>query len=165
MAAETVRLLRDDASTQHARRCTTQHELLPAEDRTQLLSRARQQRTQQPSDPSEPCPPTVIEIWPATPTLAATLELASASPPDGVCALVFASAKNPGGGYLKGSLAQEESLAVASALALCQEGQPLYAANRRDNCQALYHNSALFSPTVCQLEARNWWRGAGVCNR
>ena len=39
----------------------------------------------------------------------------------GLCVgvLNFASAKNPGGGFLNGSMAQEESLAIASAMYVC----------------------------------------------
>jgi hypothetical protein len=39
--------------------------------------------------------------------------------PDAAC-LVFASAKNPGGGFLTGAQAQEESIARSSALHPCQ---------------------------------------------
>jgi uncharacterized protein (TIGR02452 family) len=41
-------------------------------------------------------------------------------------ALNFASAKNPGGGFLSGSEAQEESLARASSLYACLEGRSMY---------------------------------------
>lgn len=47
-----------------------------------------------------------------------------------VAALVFASARNPGGGFLSGSEAQEESLARASGLYACQEGSPFYEHHR-----------------------------------
>ena len=44
--------------------------------------------------------------------------------------LNFASAKNPGGGFLNGSLAQEESLANHSALYACLEHDPMYSFHR-----------------------------------
>src|SRR5690348_12982156 len=39
----------------------------------------------------------------------------------GVACLVFASAKHPGGGFLSGAQAQEESIARSSALYHCQQ--------------------------------------------
>ncbi|MFJ8103089.1 TIGR02452 family protein [Lysinibacillus sp. NPDC096212] len=62
--------------------------------------------------------------------------------------LNFASAKNPGGGFLKGAMAQEESLAASSGLyktQLCNEGY--YKANR-SNRSMMYTNYAIYSPDV-----------------
>ncbi|QQP14672.1 TIGR02452 family protein [Lysinibacillus agricola] len=62
--------------------------------------------------------------------------------------LNFASAKNPGGGFLKGAMAQEESLAASSGLyktQLCNEGY--YKANRA-NRSMMYTNYAIYSPDV-----------------
>jgi uncharacterized protein (TIGR02452 family) len=62
-------------------------------------------------------------------------------------ALNFASAKNPGGGFLGGARAQEESLARSSGLYACLAGNPMYALHRaRDD--ALYTNYAIYSPEV-----------------
>ena len=47
-----------------------------------------------------------------------------------VAVLNFASAKNPGGGFLSGSQAQEESLARSSGLVRLLESSPMYAVNR-----------------------------------
>lgn len=62
-------------------------------------------------------------------------------------ALNFASAKNPGGGFLGGSLAQEESLACASGLYRCIEGRPMYEfhRSRRDPMYTCY---GIYSPGV-----------------
>lgn len=64
-----------------------------------------------------------------------------------VAALNFASARHPGGGWLSGARAQEESLARASGLVPCIEHDPMYAqhAAMRD---ALYTSSAIYSPMV-----------------
>ena len=63
-------------------------------------------------------------------------------------ALNFASARNPGGGFLGGSQAQEESLARASGLYACINPlQGMYEANRRcPTC--LYTDHMTYSPAV-----------------
>jgi uncharacterized protein (TIGR02452 family) len=63
---------------------------------------------------STPAGPTTIEVVNET-TLSGIARLAGESA-GSVAALNFASAKNPGGGFLNGSQAQEESLARSSAL-------------------------------------------------
>ncbi|MFT5685176.1 MAG: hypothetical protein ACI8RZ_006125, partial [Myxococcota bacterium] len=55
-----------------------------------------------------------------------------------VAALNFASARNPGGGFRKGSQAQEESIARASGLFACVEGNEMYVYNR-------HHRHPLYS--------------------
>ncbi|MEK8127837.1 TIGR02452 family protein [Paenibacillus filicis] len=66
---------------------------------------------------------------------------------DTLC-LNFASAKNPGGGFLGGSQAQEESLARSSALYPCiAQMTEMYAYNReRKSC--LYSHHMIYSPDV-----------------
>ena len=62
--------------------------------------------------------------------------------------LNFASAKNPGGGFLRGTMAQEESLAYASALyATLTPHSAMYEYNRR-NVSALYSDWMIYSPRV-----------------
>lgn len=62
--------------------------------------------------------------------------------------LNFASARNPGGGFLNGSEAQEESLARSSALYLCLEPmQEMYETNRREK-SGLYTDYMIYSPKV-----------------
>lgn len=65
-----------------------------------------------------------------------------------VACLNFASAKNPGGGFLNGSLAQEEALACASGLYQCLLQAPEYYERNRANRSALYLDLAIFSPGV-----------------
>jgi uncharacterized protein (TIGR02452 family) len=81
-------------------------------------------------------------------TLAAAARVLNEEPGVRVVALNFASAKNPGGGFLSGSQAQEESLARASALFRCIEPmREMYDFNRsRDSC--LYSDHMIYSPDV-----------------
>lgn len=87
---------------------------------------------------------TTFEVTNET-TLSAGRRLADAG--RRVCALNFASAKNPGGGFLGGSRAQEESLARSSALYVCIEGSPMYDYHRRRG-DPMYSHYALYSPDV-----------------
>ncbi|MEX0595748.1 MAG: TIGR02452 family protein [Candidatus Paceibacterota bacterium] len=62
--------------------------------------------------------------------------------------LNFASARNPGGGFLKGSDAQEESLARASGLYATIRHSPMYEANEKDNNRCIYQEYLIYSPNV-----------------
>jgi uncharacterized protein (TIGR02452 family) len=90
--------------------------------------------------------PTAVEVV-NEPTLRAARRLLAEGCPR-VVALNFASARNPGGGFLKGSEAQEESLARASGLYACISPlQEMYDANRRcPTC--LYTDHLIYSPDV-----------------
>lgn len=62
--------------------------------------------------------------------------------------LNFASAKNPGGGFLGGAQAQEESLARSSSLYPClMSNYEMYAFNRKGN-SCLYSDWMVYSPKV-----------------
>lgn len=82
-----------------------------------------------------------------TTTLAAARELLqqNASP---VLCLNFASAKNPGGGFLSGSQAQEESLARASGLYASISGVNAYYDINRQCGTSLYTDHMIYSPGV-----------------
>jgi uncharacterized protein (TIGR02452 family) len=72
----------------------------------------------------------------------------STSAGPGVLCLNFASAKRPGGGFLGGSQAQEESLARASGLYPCiVQFQEMYETNRRCGT-CLYTDHMIYSPQV-----------------
>ena len=81
-------------------------------------------------------------------TLAALYRLIVNEGKERVAALNFASAKNPGGGFLGGSQAQEESLARSSALVASLGAAPDYYASNRKCDTLLYTDHAIYSPTV-----------------
>ena len=62
--------------------------------------------------------------------------------------LNFASAKNPGGGFLGGAQAQEESLARSTGLYACLLTQPEYYAANRAFGSCLYTDHVIYSPGV-----------------
>jgi uncharacterized protein (TIGR02452 family) len=64
-----------------------------------------------------------------------------------VAALNFASAKNPGGGFLTGAQAQEESLARASGLYAMLLGDPMYDCHRALH-DPIYTTWVIYSPDV-----------------
>lgn len=73
--------------------------------------------------------------------------------------LNFASARHPGGGFLGGSQAQEESLARSSGLYPCLTRFPeMYRFNARPESTALYSDYAIYSPgvPVFRTDAGGW---------
>ncbi|WP_433583039.1 TIGR02452 family protein [Paenibacillus amylolyticus] len=88
-----------------------------------------------------------IEVTGET-TLGAALRLTVAEGREDVVCLNFASAKNPGGGFLGGSQAQEESLARATGLYPCiAQMDEMYEYNRKQR-SGLYSNNMIYSPDV-----------------
>jgi len=67
---------------------------------------------------------------------------------DNVMCLNFASAKNPGGGFLNGSLAQEESLALSSALYESQMSVFEFYEMHRKMKSCIYTDHMIYSPNV-----------------
>jgi uncharacterized protein (TIGR02452 family) len=65
-----------------------------------------------------------------------------------VVSLNFASAKNPGGGFLSGSQAQEESLARASGLYSTLQTQPDFYTFHRQQATSAYSDRVIYSPHV-----------------
>jgi uncharacterized protein (TIGR02452 family) len=104
-----------------------------------------QQRDQRLRD--RPPLPVACEVVNET-TLQAARRLAEGEPGARVLALNFASARHPGGGFLNGSQAQEESLARASGLYPCiAQFREMYDTNARfPSC--LYTDHMIYSPDV-----------------
>jgi uncharacterized protein (TIGR02452 family) len=102
-------------------------------------------------------PPGASVRVPAFPDRATEIEVVNASTLDAardlvgkghrVAALNFASAKNPGGGFLSGARAQEESLARASGLYALLLGDPMYD-HHRSRKDPMYSNWVIYSPDV-----------------
>lgn len=93
--------------------------------------------------PTNPCT-TAFEVVNET-TLVGIARLTSegAHP---LAALNFASAKNPGGGFLNGSQAQEESLARSSALYGSLRREPDFYESHRAMTSLLYSDAMILSP-------------------
>ncbi|WP_432985934.1 TIGR02452 family protein [Dactylosporangium sp. CA-233914] len=101
-------------------------------------------RLYEPDDPIDatgPAQKTSIEV-----TRESTL--AAARRVEGAATLVFASARNPGGGFLAGAEAQEESLARASALYACQRTAPAFYEFHRAHRDLRYSDRVIYSPGV-----------------
>jgi len=80
-------------------------------------------------------------------TFAAAKSLIDEGYTDPLC-LNFASAKNPGGGFLSGSQAQEECLARASGLHQSLSREMTYYDINRSYSSSLYTNHMIYSPSV-----------------
>ena len=90
---------------------------------------------------------TTCEVTPET-TFAAARRLSQRA--SALAALNFASAKNPGGGFLGGAQAQEEDLCRGSGLYFSltsPQAEPYYAVNRQSH-SALYTDHLIYSPQV-----------------
>jgi len=81
-------------------------------------------------------------------TLSAIIRLAEGNQSQHLACLNFASARTPGGGFQRGAMAQEESLAYASGLYPCLATQPDFYTRNRAFGSALYLDLAIFSPSV-----------------
>jgi len=146
LAQETVEIVRrgvyqsPDGRTVHiadsVRACLAATRFFPPED----LNRLRRNVLGQPCEEGT----AKIEVVNET-TLSGIARLVSAGEGP-VAALNFASARNPGGGFLKGSQAQEESLARSSALyASLLRGKEYYDRHRAEQ-SGLYTDAMIFSP-------------------
>ncbi|GAA4890561.1 TIGR02452 family protein [Streptomyces coeruleoprunus] len=81
-------------------------------------------------------------------SLDAARRLTGAAPDAPVAVLNFASARNPGGGYLRGAQAQEEALCRASALYTTLLAAPAYYEHHRTHRDPFYTDRVIHSPGV-----------------
>lgn len=65
-----------------------------------------------------------------------------------VVVLNFASARNQGGGFLAGAIAQEEDLCRASGLYVCLKSKPIFYNENILKEDALYTDNVIYSPNV-----------------
>lgn len=68
-----------------------------------------------------------------------------------VAILVFASAKNPGGGFLKGTIGQEEIISYHTNLAFSEKngnGFQMYERNKKNNKNYAYYSDIIFIPKL-----------------
>ncbi|MFF7690434.1 TIGR02452 family protein [Streptomyces syringium] len=87
---------------------------------------------------------TVFEV-----TAEGSLDTARRMAADGTVAVLnFASARNPGGGYLNGAQAQEEALCRGSALYTCLREVPEFYAAHRADPSPFYSHRVIHSPGV-----------------
>ena len=93
--------------------------------------------------PRLPCVDPVVEVTGESST-EATRRLAGAP----VAVLNFASARNPGGGFLNGAQAQEEALCRASALYTCLLRAPEFYDHHRAHRDPFYSDRVIHSPAV-----------------
>lgn len=98
-------------------------------------------------DPPQGATPARVEVTGET-TLEATERLVVEEGEARVAALNFASARNPGGGFLGGSQAQEESLARSSGLYPCLTMCPEHYAMHRARPSGFYTHQMIYSPDV-----------------
>jgi uncharacterized protein (TIGR02452 family) len=82
-------------------------------------------------------------------TLDAAINIQEDTGETNVCILNFASAKNPGGGFIEGAIAQEESIARSSTLyPTLLKNNKFYEENKKKHTMGLYLDYAIYSPSI-----------------
>ena len=146
LAAETLTILESGQYTSASGRkisivpqmqeCLDRTQLFRPTDLPNLLNQAR----------SQPPAEETARLEVANETTLAGIDRLLAETAGPVASLNFASAKNPGGGFLGGSQAQEESLARSSGLYPSLLKAPAYYETHRKGTSALYTDTMILSP-------------------
>lgn len=90
---------------------------------------------------------TIIEVWNCS-SLQAIKKLGEVEDQEKIMCLNFASAKNPGGGFINGAQAQEESLARSSTLYQSQLQAEMFYDIHRSMKTCIYSDNMIYSPNV-----------------
>jgi uncharacterized protein (TIGR02452 family) len=142
IAEETLTILKNGYYEVNGSRIDISNEINDCIQGSRLYDEAINIKIQQLAD-------THIEVKQCT-TLEAVQEELQLDPTISIAALNFASAKNPGGGFLKGSSAQEESIARTSALYPClttRQVEQYYIDNAKEHT-CVYTDNIIYSPKV-----------------
>lgn len=135
------------------RRVDIQPALTRAVEGTKLYTPEQASATLQGLPPASPHP-AKIEVTDETTQIAAGRLVES----EGVTDLVllnFASAMNPGGGFINGAKAQEEDLCRCSGLYPCLLAQPNYYTANRSHDSSIYTDHLIYSPNVPWFRTRS----------
>jgi uncharacterized protein (TIGR02452 family) len=150
IAEDTLRILKQGYYTNHAGEVVSIASLLAHAKESSRLYRPEdfhQMAALRDEMDRQRCVQTTFEVKNET-TLHAAQRLANDKSEDRILCLNFASARNPGGGFLKGSQAQEESLARASGLYPCIAQMTEYYETNRLQKSCFYTDYMIYSPDV-----------------
>jgi uncharacterized protein (TIGR02452 family) len=135
------------------RRVDVEPALTEAVEKTKLYTPQEASATLERLNPAPPHP-LAIEVTDETTQVAARRLVESESVADLVL-LNFASARNPGGGFINGAKAQEEDLCRCSGLYPCLLAQRGYYDANRDYESAIYTDHLIYSPNVPWFRTRS----------
>ena len=98
-------------------------------------------------------------LFPTIEVTAETTQIAAARLVEEECddlvLLNYASARNPGGGFINGAKAQEEDLNRCSGLYQCLRSQMVYYQANREHSSMLYTDHVIYSPRVPWFRVRS----------
>jgi uncharacterized protein (TIGR02452 family) len=114
----------------------------------EAVSRTVLHSLEEPLDKPSTAPAAATKFSVTRETTVEALQRMTKEPGGHLAFLNFASAKNPGGGFLGGAEAQEESLARSSGLYPCLLAAPGYYERNRACRTTLYLDLAIWSPSV-----------------